>query len=101
LEKNLDHSGNCCHCQDLVCGIDSIAWGEMEAATKPMNSAKLKWRLTKTNYSYIQNISNFRRKPRSQELIGLLNFIYFTKNASTIPHDKIFAQQGLCHDGIA
>jgi hypothetical protein len=84
----------------ILCGKDEITWDELGVADELYGSTVLQTSLDATNYSYIRNVSSFRKRIRATERFGLFEAIFTSQNAlSTDPRDKIFALLGLCHDG--
>jgi hypothetical protein len=83
----------------IPCGGDEINWDDLGAADKLYRKSTSQER---TNYSYIKNISLFRKRNREKEPLGLLQAMHLSRNAlSSDQHDKIFGLLGLSHDGNA
>jgi len=77
-------------------------WDELGAASKAYERRLEQMALVKTNYSYIENISHFRKKTRDKIPISLLEAMFNSRQAlSSVPHDKVFALLGLCQDSTS
>ena len=86
----------------VACGRDWVMWEELGAANKAYERRLVEMALDKTNYSYIKNISHFRKKIRDRAPISLLEAMSNSQQAlSSVPHDKVFALLGLCQDGTS
>jgi len=77
-------------------------WEELGAANEAYERRLVTMALVKTNYSYIKNISHFRKKARDKAPISLLEAMFNSQQAlSSVPHDKVFALLGLCQDSMS
>lgn len=86
----------------VVCGRDWVLWEELGAANEAYECRLAQMARVKTNYSYIENISHFRKKTRDKMPISLLEAIFNSQQAlSSVPHDKVFALLGLCQDSTS
>jgi hypothetical protein len=86
----------------VVCGRDWVMWEELGAANEAYELRLVTIALVKTNYSYIKNISHFRKKARDKAPISLLEAMFNSQQAlSSVPHDKVFALLGLCQDSMS
>jgi Heterokaryon incompatibility protein (HET) len=84
----------------IVCGRDSVMWDDLEGANEAYEHRPKQITLDKTNYSYIKNISHFRKKCAKNAPISLLEALFTSQEAlSSVPYDKIFGLLGLCEDG--
>jgi hypothetical protein len=79
----------------IICGLDSVMWDELEGANKAYELRPVQMALDKTNYSYIKNISHFRKKNRDNAPISLFEAMFTSqKTLSTVPHDKRWSYLG-------
>ncbi len=86
----------------VVCGRDWVMWEELGATNDAYERRLVGMALMKPNYSYIDNISHFRKKICDKAPISLLDVMINSQQAlSTVPHDNVFALLGLCQDSMS